>query len=92
MSDIYWQEDLDDDDNTVWTGLSPYSTSGDPDAGPDVYWRLSQRLRDNKIEWYANHDSELGGETGDVWLTADDAKAACQKCHDHIISTECEDE
>lgn len=48
------------------------------------YWRLKQRLVGNRIEWYACHDGELGGETGDVWNTIDEAKAATQEAHDHI--------
>lgn len=89
MSAIRWEEEFDDDDNSVWAGASPYCADSDPDAAPDIYWRLKQRLRNNAVEWYAAHDAELGGETGDSWSTLDDAKAACQEAHDNIIATEC---
>lgn len=84
MSAIRWNEEFDDDDNSVWTGASPYTTDSDPGAAPDVYWRLKQRLRNNAVEWYSAHDAELGGETGESWSTLDGAKAACQEAHDNI--------
>lgn len=89
MSAINWNEEFDDNDNSIWVGASPYCADSDPAAAPDIYWRLKQRLSNNRIEWYAAHDSELGGETGDFWLSLDEAKKACQESHDHIIVTEC---
>lgn len=83
MVSINWHDERDDDDNTVWVGASPYTDGGDA-----IYWRLKQRLRGNRIEWYAAHDAELGGETGDSWLCVDDAKDACQKAHEEIIARE----
>lgn len=85
MAAINWTEDFDRDDNSIWEGLSPYTTDSDPEAVPDIYWRLKQRVAENRIEWYADHDSELGGKTGDSWLTLDEAKAACQAGHDNIL-------
>lgn len=81
---IAWHDELDDDDNTYWEGMSPFCTDTDPDAAPDVKWRLRQALTDNRIWWYACHDAELGGKTGDTWLTIEEAKAACQEGHDNI--------
>jgi hypothetical protein len=89
MSMIRWEEEFDDNDNSIWVGASPYVSESDPDAAPDIYWRLKQRLTGNQIEWFASHDSELGGETGDSWSTLSEAKAACQSGHDFIIATEC---
>lgn len=88
MAAISWCEEFDDDDNSIWTGASPFTTDSDPDAAPDLYWRLKQRLVGNRIEWYAAHDAELGGETGDTWDTVEAAKAAMQEAHDRIIVTE----
>lgn len=85
MSLIAWEEDFDDDDNSVWYGQSPYTRESDPGAVPDVYWRLKQRLCDNHVEWYACHDPELGGETGHAWLTIEAAKDATQEAHDAIL-------
>lgn len=89
MAAIEWTEDWDDNDNSIWEAQSPYTTESGPDAVPDIYWRLKQRLTGGKIEWYACHDAELGGETGDVWDTIEEAKAETQKAHDHILVSEC---
>lgn len=88
MSEINWEEEFDDGGNSIWFGASPYTTDSDPLACPDVYWRLKQRLVENSIEWFAAHDSELGGETGGSWLSLEEAKSECQRCHDYIIATE----
>lgn len=87
-TDILWDEFFDDDDNVFVEGMSVYTTDQDPDAAPDLSWRIRQRLRRGKIEWYACHDSELGGETGETWETLGDAKAAIQKQHNEIIRQE----
>lgn len=87
MSAINWQETWDERDNSIWEGLSPYSTDGDPSAGPNLHWRLKQLLCDNKVIWVAAHDSELGGDEN--WPTLEEAKAACQKAHDHILVSDC---
>ena len=86
MAAIDWYEELDADGNSVWVGASPFSS--DVDSGPKIYWRLRQRLSNNRIEWFASHDSELGGDTGDFWLTLEEAKSACQEGHDNIIAME----
>ncbi len=88
MSEINWEEEFGDEGNSIWFGASPFTTDSDPLACPDVYWRLKQRLRENEIEWYAAHDSELGGETGGAWLSLEEAKSECQRYHDYIIATE----
>ncbi len=89
MSAIDWQEDFDDDDNSIWCGCSPYTT--DADGPPNVYWRLKQRLRDNKIEWYEAHDSELLPDPRfpECWPDIEAAKAAVQLAHDGILADFC---
>lgn len=82
MSEIEWNEDFDDEDNSYWEGLSPYTT--ETDEPPNLHWRIRQRLSSNRIEWYADHDSELGGQ-GEFWLSLEEAQAACQLAHDAII-------
>ena len=89
MAAIRWDEDFDDNDNSIWVGASPFTADSDPEAVPDIYWRLRQRLANNRIEWYADHDAELGGETGEWWESLEEASAACQTAHDNIIATEC---
>ena len=89
MAAIEWRVETDDDDNSYWEGASPYTSDSDPDAVPDIFWRLRQRLFRNVIWWYTDSDAELGGETGDCWVSLDAAKLATQKAHDHVISCEC---
>lgn len=88
---IDWIEMTDDDENSYLEGMSPYTGDSDPCAVPDIAWRLRQRLFDNRIVWYADHDGELGGETGDAWDSLEDAKAEIQVAHDHILRTECDE-
>ena len=83
---IAWHEDWDDDDNSIWEGASPYHDDGSP-----IYWRLKQRLVENKIEWYAAHDAELGPEDVPPFDSLEHAKSECQKAHDHIIQCEVAD-
>jgi len=79
---LEWTEDFDDGDNSIWEAMSPYH-----DDGSFFKWRLCQRLEDNRIIWYSNHDKELGG-TGDYWVTLQEAKDATQNSHDHILEHE----
>ena len=85
---INWEEDWDNNDNSFWVGASPYCT--DVDGPADIYWRLRQMLFGNKIEWYTDHDYELG-QRGEAWSTIEEAKAAIQKQHDEIILSEYDD-
>ncbi len=82
---VRWDEDYDNNDNSYWIAPSPFHDDGVP-----FEWRLKQRLVGNKIEWYAAHDSELGGDcNGITWPTIEAAKAAVQDAHNDIIRTEC---
>lgn len=82
---VQWDEGYDDNDNSYWVAPSPFH-----DDGVHFAWRLRQRLVGNKIEWYAAHDSELGGDcNGITWRSIEEAKAAVQEAHDDIIRTEC---
>lgn len=84
QNSIQWAEDFDGNDNSTWAAPSPYH-----DDGVHFMWCLRQRLVGNKIEWYAAHDSELGGDcNGITWPTIEAAKAAVQDAHDDIIRTE----
>ncbi len=81
---VQWEEIFDDNDNSEWEAPSPYQ-----DDGVHFNWRLKQRLYGNRIEWYAAHDSELGGDcNGITWQSIDEAKTAVQEAHDNIIQTE----
>jgi len=81
MSQINWVEDFDPDDNSYWEGASPY-------VDETFYWRLCQNLQDNKIVWVDCSDNELVGDGGETWSTIEEAKAACQKAHDNILTEE----
>lgn len=85
MADIAWREEFDEHDNSIWEGPSPYTPHEDD---PPFVWRLQLRLVGNNPQWYAIHDHELGGETGDTWETIEEAKAACYEAHNRIISDE----
>ena len=76
---IAWSNVLDDNDNTVWEGPSPYHDEGSP-----FLWRLRQKLEGDGVVWYADHDAELGGE-GEEWRTLNEAKVTCQASHDSIL-------
>ena len=65
-----WVETWDDDDNSIWESPSPYYEDGSP-----FYWRLMQRLVDNRIEWYDASDAELRGDTHKTWTSLTEAKA-----------------
>ncbi len=81
MNDVVWEEEFDDDDNSIWTAPSPFH-----DEGVSFLWRLKQRLRENRIEWYAAHDEEPGGDCEGVsWLSLDEAKAATAVDHAGIL-------
>lgn len=81
---MFAREELDDDDNTYWEFASPYTIDDDK----IIWFRVRQRLSSNRIEWYADHDAELGGKTGDFWLTIDDAKRDIKKAFDNILRSE----
>ncbi len=79
---LVWEEAFDDNDNSSWRAGSPYRV-----AGRVIWWRLKQRLRENRIEWYAAHDAELSGDCeGILWLSLDEAKEATEVAHAEILN------
>jgi hypothetical protein len=87
MAAIEWVCDFDEHSNTTWEGLSPFKTDSDPDAGPDVWWRLTQKLVDDAVVWVEAHDAEC--PKGDVsFATIEEAKAFVQGRHDEIVNAE----
>lgn len=80
-----WTESFDDDDNSIWEAPSPYHYDGSP-----FYWRLKQRLFDNRHEWYEAHDLELMPTDGEVrtWATGTEAMDAIAQDHRDIICSE----
>ena len=61
---LVWEESFDDDDNSIWEASGPY---GDEEGACIGSWRLVQRLRNNQISWFEDHDPELmDSDTNDV--------------------------
>lgn len=54
---LQWKELSDDDGNSYYEASSPYHNDGAP-----IMWRLRQKLRDNRIMLYEDHDTELVGK------------------------------
>ena len=79
-SAITWVELTDDDDNTYWQGVSPYTDGDTP-----MLWRIRMALAGGKIVYENDHTPELRSETSPVWYTLADAKSDCQVAHDDII-------
>lgn len=81
-----WTEEFDDHDNSSWEAASPYEVDESL-----LYWRLKQRLVNNKIEWVEAHDCELmAGEPDppDSWATIEEAKTAIAVKHAEIARVE----
>lgn len=77
----YWFELLDDNNNIVYEALSPYNNDG-----AAICWRVRQRLVNNQIEWYEDHDEELmGGRCTITYTTIEEAKADIAIAHKEII-------
>lgn len=52
----------------------------------DIFWRLRQRLRDNRVVWYADHDGELvDASAEDEWSNLTDATNYIQEQHKAIV-------
>ena len=74
-----WHKDIDNFDNDMWLLYSPYHDEGTP-----FEFRLYQRYVDNRVEWYCNHDAELG-DNEDFWFDLKTAKEAIEKCYDQCL-------
>ena len=83
-SKLEWEEDTDDQDNTIWYAASLYH-----DDGVTFWFRICQRLEDNRIVYYDNSTSEIA--TDGCWLTLQDAQEAMQSYNDAIAREICEE-
>jgi len=79
---LSWHEEYDNDDNSIYEAASPYHDDGSP-----FYFRIRQRLRDNKHEFYEASDAEVMMDEEDprTWPTLEEAKAAMQTDADDIV-------
>lgn len=80
---LSWREECcDEGDNSIYEAASPYYDDGSP-----FYFRIRQRLRDNKHEFYEASDSEVMMDDEDprTWESLDAAKAAMQADADDMV-------
>lgn len=72
---LVWFTDCDEDGNTIWEAASPYNDEGTP-----FYYRIRQRLYNDKIEYYEDSDDILVNDDSDgAWDSLDEAKDQMQK-------------
>lgn len=83
---LRWTETWDDDDNSIWEATGPYT---DETGCPDGDWRIRQRLRNNKVEWYEDSDAELmmDAEHPRTWPSRQAAMKAITQEHADILAT-----
>ena len=79
---LTWIKEYDDDSNTEWMAASPY---GEDDGFP-YYWRLSQRLENDKIIWYENHDLDILDDAPCDFDTLEEAKQYIEDRHTEITN------
>lgn len=84
---LRWEEMWDEEseyDNHLWEAPSPYHDDGSP-----FMFRIRQRLREDKHEFYEASDAEVMMDEDEPrsWETLDEAKAAMQKDADDIVNS-----
>lgn len=81
MSEPQWEEFYDENDNTLWEAPSPFN------CGDDVFcWRIRQRLADDVVELYTDHDPECG-DAEYIFGTIEEAKAAVAEAHANLLNS-----
>jgi hypothetical protein len=80
---LNWADCTDDHSNTEWIAPSPYG-----DDGSAFYWRLSQKLENDQILWYENHDEDIMDDNPCDFTTLEEAKLFIEEQHNAIISAE----
>ena len=81
MAKLEWVRPDDEHGNEYLVAESPLQ-----DDGTSFCWRLRQRLRDNRVEWYDDSDDELLFDVAvGVWPSQEKAIAATQKSHDALL-------
>lgn len=78
MSKLIWEEELDDDDNTLYSAVTLYHDEGSP-----FYYRVEPVMQGNKILWSVDKsDGELLDEIPDPFESPEAAKAYCEAEYD----------
>jgi hypothetical protein len=67
---LNWSKQYDDNSNTEWIAQS---CVGD-EFGDCYYWKLSQKLENDRILWYENHDEDISDEYPCDFLELEEAK------------------
>lgn len=77
---LNWTKDYDDNSNTEYFAPAPFANEfGDP-----YYWKISQRLENDKIVWYENHDADILDEAPCDFETLEEAQQYVQNLDDEI--------
>lgn len=84
---LRWDEVWDEEseyDNHKWESASPYHDDGSP-----LMFRIRQRLREDKHEFFEASDAEVMMDEEDprFWPTLEEAKAALQQDADDIVKS-----
>lgn len=67
---LTWTKDYDDYSNAEYFAQAPFANEfGDP-----YYWKLSQKLENDKIIWYENHDLDILDDSPCDFDTLEEAK------------------
>ena len=81
---LRWYAHIDDSGNTYWKARSPYISDGE---SVDIWWRLRQKISNDKIVWLADHDAELKDPSAeDEWVSLSVATNSVQRQHDDIVA------
>lgn len=77
---LNWESQYDDNSNTEWYAKSCVADGfGDP-----YYWKISQKLENDKIIWYENHDLDIKDEAPCDFESLEDAMTYVQNLDDEI--------
>jgi hypothetical protein len=80
---LNWEKQYDDNSNTEWYVASPFGE----DDGFSYYWRLSQKLENDKILWYENHDLDIADDCPCDFETLEEAKQYIEERHSELINS-----
>lgn len=78
-------DSTDDNDNSEWEAPSIYC--GDTEGGDIFQYRIRQRFREDRIEFYEASDAEVMEDEDSPFfnVSLDKVKKHCQKLHDIAV-------
>lgn len=80
MPGYMWTEAFDEHENSVWELLAPYEDV-------QAYFRIRQRLRGNRVEYYDDSNTECTGDDEEWWYSLEHAKVSLEGAYDNILHT-----